>query len=199
MSLVQDPATQPERRAYERVPINVFGRCLLSNKLEIPCQAINMSPGDIGIVAAHSPQVGETVIIYLDHIGRLEATVTRLFEGGFGAVLECTARKKEKLAASIEWVRAHAEFGVENSRKHERFEPAQRNAGFQLEDGRTYPVNIIDISLSGAALETQVKPAIGTRLTFSGLQGRVVRHLDEGIAIEFDDTQNPELFKRTFS
>ena len=96
-------STETERRAYERVPVSVFGRCLLANQLEIPCQAINISPGDVGFVAAHLPALDEHVIVYLDHVGRLEGKVVRHFEGGFALLLINTPRKREKLAARIEW------------------------------------------------------------------------------------------------
>jgi hypothetical protein len=186
LDTIHQPSNDPERRAFERVAVSVFGRCLLPNKLEIPCQAINMSPGDVHLVAAHLPKIKETVIVYLDHIGRLEGKVIRLYDSEFSMTIECTPRKREKLAASIEWLKAHTEFGGIENRRHERIEPENRNTEIKLEDGRSYPVEIIDISISGAALETDVKPALGSAVTFSGLKGKVVRHFSEGIAVEFD-------------
>lgn len=186
----------PERRAFERVPIQVFGRCLLSNKLELPVQAINMSPGDLAVIAAHAPNIGEHIIVYLDDVGRLEGSVTRLFDGGFAMTIKCTARKREKLAARLEWLKAHHEFGKESMREHARHEVENQNGDVHLPDGRRYIVDVIDISLSGAALRMDVKPALGTEVEFSGLKGSVVRHFAEGIAIQFDTIADPEIFKR---
>ncbi len=157
-----------------------------------------MSPGDVGLVAAHLPMIKDHVIIYLDHVGRIEGNVTRLYDGGFAMTINCTPRKREKLAASVEWLKAHSEFGDQEHRRHERIEPANKNTEIRLEDGRCYPVEIIDISISGAALETDVKPALGSFVTFSGLNGKVVRHFAEGIAVEFDILAEHGLIKGRF-
>jgi hypothetical protein len=58
-----------------------------------------------------------------------------------------------------------------------------------LEDGRRYNCKIIDISLSGAAIETDVRPAMGTPVTLGRMRARVVRHFDDGIAVEFASVQ----------
>ena len=63
--------------------------------------------------------------------------------------------------------------------------PREANSEIKLPDNRVYPIEIIDISLSGAAIKVAVKPAIGSHLTLAGMQGQVVRHFSEGIAIEF--------------
>ena len=198
MDTIHKPFPGAEKRAFERTAISVFGRCLLPNKLEIPCQAINISPGDIGLIAAHLPLIKDHVIIYLDHVGRIEGSAIRLYDGGFAMTIECTPRKREKLAASIEWLKEHTKFGDREHRRHERIEPENKNTEIRLEDGRRYVVEIIDISISGAALETDVKPAIGSSVTFSGLHGKVVRHFAEGIAIEFDTLSEHGLINGRF-
>ena len=179
-----------DRRQFERTNIAVFGRCLLPNQLEIPCQAINISPGDVGLIAAHAPLLADSIIIYLDHIGRLEGEVARLYEGGFSMTLRCTARKREKLEARIEWLKAHRDFQLEDNRQYERVEPNNKNSELRLNDGRAYPIEIIDISLSGTAVSCNVKPAIGSDVWVAGMQGKVVRHFVEGIAVEFESTSH---------
>ena len=54
-----------------------------------------------------------------------------------------------------------------------------------LPDGREYPCEVVDISLSGAAVKVEVMPAVGTNLLLGKMRGRVVRYLESGIAIEF--------------
>ena len=176
-----------ERRSWERVSIALFGRCLLPNRLEIPCQAVNLSPGDAAIVAAHLPQIGDPVIIYFDHLGRIEGTAVRHFKGGFAITINGTPRKREKLASRIEWLVEHldTEDTGHELRRHNRIEPRNNNSEIRLEDGRTYPIKIIDISLSGAAIESDVRPALGEMVWLAGMQGKVVRHFAEGIAMEF--------------
>jgi hypothetical protein len=51
---------------------------------------------------------------------------------------------------------------------------------------------IIDLSLSGAALAAEIKPLVGEAVILGRVQARVVRHLEEGFAIEFVHAQLPE-------
>jgi len=179
------PANGVNRRLYERVPVSIFGRCMFENKLEITCQAINISPGDMAAIAANLPIVGEHLIIYLDNIGRVEGDVVRLFEGGFAMLLDGTERMREKLEAKILWYQNNAQFGQPDLREHNRVTPRQTLSDITLTDGRSYPIEIIDISLSGAAVRSEVRPSLGTVVKLGGMQGTVVRHFDEGLAIEF--------------
>jgi hypothetical protein len=54
-----------------------------------------------------------------------------------------------------------------------------------LPDGRVYPCEVIDVSISGAAVKAEVLPALGTGLLLGKMHGRVVRYLENGVAIEF--------------
>ena len=67
-----------------------------------------------------------------------------------------------------------------------------------LVDGRQYPCRIIDLSLSGAAVEIEVKPAIGIQVTLGTMRGQVVRHFEDGLAIEFAVVQRPESLDAEF-
>ncbi|MFD0915569.1 PilZ domain-containing protein [Pseudahrensia aquimaris] len=158
---------------------------MFQNKLEVPCQTINISPGDTAVIASHMPRVGEEVIIYLDNIGRVNGPVVRLFEGGFAMTFDMTMRAREKMVGKIVWCQENAEFGTENQRRHDRVVPRQTISEMRLDDGRAYAIEIIDISLSGAAVRSAVRPALGAKVMVGGMQGKVVRHFDEGIAIEF--------------
>ena len=66
----------------------------------------------------------------------------------------------------------------------------------RLEDGRAYRARIIDLSLSGAAIELTVRPAIGTVLWVGNMRGRVVRHFEDGVAVEFAVVQNRDSLER---
>jgi hypothetical protein len=51
---------------------------------------------------------------------------------------------------------------------------------------------VIDLSSSGAALKTDQRPDIGALVTIGKTTGRVVRHLEEGFAVEFTRLQHPD-------
>ena len=61
-----------------------------------------------------------------------------------------------------------------------------------LPNGINVGVRIIDISLSGAGIAHRQRPEIGSLVTLGKIPGRVVRHLEEGFAIEFTRLQHPD-------
>lgn len=172
-------------RQFSRVDLTLFGRYMLANRQEFPCQVLDMSPGSAALVGPVSGAVGERVVAYLDHLGRIEGEILRQFDGGFAMSVKATERKRDKLAAKLTWLANRHELNLPEDRRHERIVPRIRAAVIKLEDGRIYQARILDLSLSGAAIEVQVRPAIGTVLWLGNIRGRVVRHFEEGVAIEF--------------
>jgi hypothetical protein len=75
--------------------------------------------------------------------------------------------------------------GAPDGRRHARFEPTEKVSQIILPDGRVYNCEVLDISVSGAAIKTEVMPSVGTFLMLGKMRGRVVRYLDQGVAIEF--------------
>lgn len=172
-------------REFSRVELTLFGRYMLENHQEYPCQILDMSPGSAAMITPVSGSIGERVIAYVDHLGRIEGEILRLFEGGFAMSIKATTHKRDKLAAKLTWLANRHELNLPEDRRHERITPRSTAAVIKLEDGRVYQTRILDLSLSGAAIALNVKPAIGTVLWLGNMRGRVVRQFDEGVAIEF--------------
>lgn len=192
-------ASHSERRNFQRVRVKIYGRYMLEDRSEHPCHVIDMSPGDVAFRTNVQGQLGEKVIAYLDHIGRVEGVLTRLFPDGFAMTIIASERKRDKLAAQLTWLANKHELDLPEDRRHERVSPRNPLTVVQLEDGRQYKCRIIDLSLSGAAVEIDVKPEIGLPVTLGNMRGRVVRHFDDGIAIEFATVQREETLHREFS
>ena len=60
-----------ERRRYRRVGLTLSGRYLLGERDEHPCRTFDVSPGGIAILSMRKGFVGERVVAYFDHIGRI--------------------------------------------------------------------------------------------------------------------------------
>ena len=187
-----------EQRRFQRVRVNILGRFMLPNRQEYPCQVVNMSPGGAKVVAPVCGGLGEQVIAYLDHIGRIEGRITRLFEGGFAMSINATQRKRDKLAAQLTWLANRHELDLPEDRRHDRIEAGNARSQVVLPDERSYPCRIHDMSLSGAAVSSEVCPAIGTPVMLGRTRGRVIRHLDNGFAIEFASIQTIDTLKEQF-
>jgi hypothetical protein len=184
-----------EKRNFQRVQVKLQGRFMLEDRSEYPCEVLNISPGNVALKASTLGTPGEKVIVYLDHIGRLEGVLTRRLDDGFAMTIIASDRKKDKLAAQLTWLANKHELGLPEDRRHERVAPRNPISSLELDDGRQYPCRIIDLSLSGAAIEIDVRPDIGSHVVLGSMKGQVVRHFEEGIAIEFAVVQRPEMFE----
>jgi hypothetical protein len=184
-----------ERRRFQRVSVNLLGRYMLANRQEYPCQVTNMSPGGMAMIAPVSGHSGERVIAYVDHVGRLEGVIARQFQNGFAMTIGATPRKRDKLAAQLTWLANRHILGLPEDRRHGRMTPRNPAARLILPNGVNVAVRIIDVSESGAAVATQHRPDIGSPVTIGKTPGRVVRHLEDGFAVEFIRLQHPDFLE----
>jgi hypothetical protein len=184
-----------ERRRFQRVRVNLLGRYMLSDRREFPCQVTDMSPGGMALIAPVPGVAGERVIAYVDHVGRLEGAVARQFQNGFAMTIAATKRKRDKLAAQLTWLANRHILGLPEDRRHGRTSPRNPAARLVLPSGLSLAVRVIDISQSGAAIATEQRPDIGILVTIGKTAGRVVRHLDDGFAVEFTRLQHADFLE----
>jgi PilZ domain len=190
-----------ERRQFQRVKINLLGRYMLADRREFPCQVINMSPGGMALIAPVAGVPGERVIAYVDYLGRLEGKIARAFENGFAMTVAASARKRDKLAAQLTWLANRHILNLPEDRRHNRFAPRNPMARLLLPNGNNVACRIIDLSQSGAAIAVapELRAEIGSMVTVGKTQGRVVRHIDDGFAIEFTRLQHPDFIEENIT
>jgi hypothetical protein len=191
------PRTVPraeERRRHQRVKINLLGRYMLADRREFPCQVVDMSPGGMAVVAPVSGNPGERVIAYVDHLGRLEGQIARTLDNGFAMTISATSRKRDKLAAQLTWLANRQILNLPEDRRHGRFTPRKALARLILPNGTNVTCRVIDLSASGAAvaIAPDLRPPVGAAVTIGKTTGRVVRHIEDGFAIEFTRLQHPD-------
>lgn len=179
-----------EKRKHQRVRLHLLGRFMLADGQEYPCQVVNMSPGGAALVTPIPGKTGERIIAYIDEVGRVEGKIARTFEGGFAIQISATPRKRDKLASLLTWLANRSALGMPEDRRHDRLQPRNPFSHVKLPDGRTYTCRVVDMSISGAAVAIEVKPAIGTEVTIGVMRARIIRHFAEGIAVQFADVQD---------
>jgi hypothetical protein len=186
-----------ERRCFQRVKVNLLGRYMLPDRREYPCQVINMSPGGMALIAPVAGKEDQRVVAYVDHVGRLEGQITRIFENGFAMTIAASSRKRDKLAAQLTWLANRHILNLPEDRRHGRFTPRNPLARLILPNGNNVACRINDLSQSGAAiaLAPDLRPPVGAVVTVGKTQGRVVRHIEDGFAIEFTRLQHPDFLE----
>lgn len=197
-SILPGARQSTDRRRHRRIEIALLGRFMRQSRHEYPCRLTDISVGGAAVMSPVTVNQGERIVAYFDQLGGLEGTVARVFDGGFALKFQITPHKREKLAAQLTWLLNKDLLQGMDQRRHERHPVPDKTSTLQLENGTTLEVTLIDVSLSGASLQTDIRPAIGSDVLLGKLRGRVMRHHEKGIGVEFLDIQEPEALRRHF-
>lgn len=178
-----------ERRQYLRVRVELAGRLFVPvDGREARCQIVDLSPGGAQIVSDIVPAADTQVILYVDGFGRFEGQVVRPTEASFGVRFQCSALKREKIAEQLTIYMNRDLVEETVVRRHDRA-PTKGLARYTRANGDIVTCEVLDLSLSGVSLKTDARPPMGEVVLIGQTAGRVVRHHEDGIAIEFIATQ----------
>lgn len=174
-----------ERRRFRRVPVNLPGRLFNpADSSELRCTVQDLSPGGAAIACETVPEAGTNLVLYVDNFGRFEGTVVRRDGYGFGMAFVCTPSKRERTAEQLILFLNKSLVDESVLRRHER--SSQKGfAKFTRADGQIVHCEIMDMSVGGVSLKTEIKPPIGEFVLIAQIAGRVARHHADGIGIEF--------------
>ena len=157
---------------------------MLPDMSEHACQVLDMGTDGATFITSDVPPPGLAIVAYLEDLGRVEVTSGAPVQGGFRVTYAYTGARLERLMQRIDYIKKRAE-GAPDHRRHARFEPKDKHTSMTLADGRNYPCEVLDISISGCAVKTDVMPSLGTYIMVGKMKGRVVRYLENGVGIEF--------------
>lgn len=174
-----------ERRRHARVPVEIAGRLMLENRQEYPCETVDASPGGLFLRTEAPARATEKIVAYLDYIGRVEGIVVRTTPHGFALKLALPPAKRDRVADLLTWLANRSAFGDIEDRRHQRIVPHVVETTVQTGVDTCVPARIIDLSISGAGVAIEKQPAIGSRVVVGSRPGTVVRHLPNGIAVQF--------------
>jgi hypothetical protein len=174
-----------ERRRYKRVPVELSGRFFVPDESrEAHCKICDMSPGGARITSDAVPSPGTHIVVYIDGFGRFEGSVARPVEGGFGVQFNCSQHKRERVAEQLTLYLNGGSLDDSALRRHDRT-PTKGLARFTRANGDVVNCEVLDLSLSGVSLATESRPPIGEFVLIGQMAGRVARHHETGIGIEF--------------
>jgi hypothetical protein len=170
--------------------VTVKGRFLAPDGSEHDCAIRDMSLSGIALMCDTPVSMGAHLIVYLDDFGRFEGDVVRVFDGGFAIETALSGARRDRVAERLAAYAKGDNKGA-SARAFARYAPAEagieESSVLTLPDGRTAPCRIVDMSLGGANVATELRAPIGTDVSIGRMKGRVVRHTEEGIAIAFTD------------
>jgi hypothetical protein len=180
-ALVAEPEQQGSADKLKNI---VFGRFMLPDMSEHACQVLDLTMEGATFITSDVPPPGMAIVAYLEDLGRVEVLSQAAVQGGFTVTYAATGARLERLRQRIQYLMDRAD-GAPDHRRHPRFEPKDKHSSITMPDGRSYSCEVLDISVSGAGIKTDVMPSLGTYLMVGKMKGRVVRYLENGFAIEF--------------
>lgn len=165
---------------------------------EYPCQVHNVSAGGLAVSAAISGEPGEKIVLYIDQLGRLEGEIVRVYPGGFAMSLRGSNYKREKIVNQLTWLLNRAQLDMSEERQHSRVAPSNAHSKLVLPDGSEMDCQVLDVSLGGASIAIHPKPPVNTMVSLSLIKGRIARHHEHGVGIQFLEIQDPASLERRF-
>lgn len=175
----------PAAQSASLMPQTLPARLMLREGGELHCEVTAIDPDSALFLTTEVVAEASPVTAYIEDIGRLDGVVAEPAAMGFWVNFSFTENRQPRFIRHLRWLIRRERGLAAAERRHTRYEPRNKSARFSLPGGRELACEVIDISLSGAGVRSRVKPSIGSPVMLGRMKGRVVRHLENGFAIEF--------------
>ncbi len=154
------------------------------------CRTNRISPYRMIVDVPVVGKVGDYLTSYFRDFGKLDGTISDTRPGCFLLELDVSYATRERLANKLTWLEGKQnDPQIFDRRQHPRVIPARSRSTLTLADGAIHECDIIDMSVSGAAVFNPLPLEIGTPLAVGACVGRVVRVFAGGVAVSFVEVQ----------
>ena len=155
------------------------------------CRTNRISPYRMIVDVPVVGKVGDYLTSYFRDFGKLDGTISDTRPGCFLLELDVSYATRERLANKLTWLEGKQnDPQIFDRRQHPRVIPARSRSTLTLADGAIHECDIIDMSVSGAAVFNPLPLEIGTALAIGACVGRIVRVFAGGFAVKFIERLN---------
>lgn len=150
------------------------------------CRTSRVSPFRMMVDAPVVGKVGDAVTSYFADFGKLSGVIADAVVGTFLFEMDLTRANRAKMSDQLNWIETRQKDPeIKDARQHARIIPISPHSAITLADGCVHRCFVIDVSVTGAAVSSEIQPAVGTPLAVGACVGRVVRPLADGFAVQF--------------
>ncbi len=198
---------EERRTRKERFALSVDLKFVLQGHVEAAGMLLDISESGLALISETPATEGDDIVVYPIGLGRLEGKVVRTFKGGMGVQFTLTPEQREIIKERLIAVLGGVPY-MHISEKRSSSRVRHNIETYAYIDGEDEAVccTIKDMSRTGCLLHSHIQPSIGSNVTLGALRGRVVRHVCEGFAMEFqrassaarlDDAQPQETVQKS--
>ncbi len=173
---------QDERRTWRRYKVPVAGKLFGIASSAVDCEVLDLSPGGARIQIAQRVPEGPATL-YIDRIGRIEAEIFHQQDGEVHLRFVCNEARRQAISEVLGQMLQGGVAKITRLRRQNRLPLS--NFFLVCDNGMIVPCDALNISQRGMSLRSNVKLPVGEIATVGQSRVRVVRHHDEGMAVEY--------------
>lgn len=179
-----------DQRAHPRVPLILPATVHVEGFEGFACMVTDISGGGAGVQYLDTAPSAECVArLVIDEFGTFDGITVR------GGADRCGIRfvqgEAERNNLPIK-LTLYVEEGLADASQHGRW-PTEPRLSLTRTTGIQEKCDVLCISLQGLTLATEQRPPLGELVRLGRMYGRVIEHLQNGIAIRFLSFVNPAL------
>jgi hypothetical protein len=174
--------TSTGQREFQRIPVALDGMIFAAGTM-LECQLIDLSAGGARMRRANPVALTGDVVLYIQGFGRYRAHVSRSGDTELSVRFAIDEDTVLSLLKGLSSYVKGFDCGHTKLRKETRV-TATLAAVCRTGDGASLPCQILNASLRSMSLAMAERPQIGSLVTLGKTKLRVMRHHDQGIAVQ---------------
>ena len=175
----------PTRRRAVVLPALCWGR----GRPDFYAVTVDLAPDGLRLRSSVVPALEEALACNIRHVGRLDVTVIRIEGRAFDVRVHGLGRGTRSgpgaVAKRLLFLAEQQRPAPEPTRVQPRLVPLRTAVAVTLDDGRSVPATILNLSASGVALSLGAAPEPGATITVGRTPARVARRFAAGIGAAF--------------
>lgn len=174
------------KRNHRRRQIDVGVRFITSADMEASGRLEDISEGGFRMRTTAAAEVGDEIIAYPEGLGRLTGTIIRKDEGGVAVAFALSEAQRAYLAKRIESALTGVPYlKLLEKRTHQRMDLNLDSSVADALTGETFECRIVNLSATGAQIQSDYRPPLGAEIRIGAMRGKVVRVGGDGFGMSF--------------
>lgn len=159
------------------------------------CETKLVTPELVRFSTPFPALLDDRAFVYVESLGLMRGSISRAMGPTSEMDIEMTLNERMKLASRIMWSDMQAGFRGIDLRRFPRYAPSNGDSALTLPDGQVSDCRVLNLSPTGAAVESRLRPPIDSAIILGQIHSAIKRHTETGFAVEFHELQDPAMLE----